>query len=276
MGTGWSVRVLPEDYEEVLKELRPDDFANFIGVDYLVTGLPMDWGSAAVAKFIAPWDDHAIVRYSRRSGWNKHWVVRSKQDPPTEPLVNPDEMGLKVLAVIRELQPRVNKNKAPTFSFSGKGKGKGSSSAAKELGRQPARPAHAAKERDQRQRLPSQVQPVSPPTNASELSQVLRALTTLQTTMQQINGRLDAVETALLDNEDEEEEDELMEEEEPPAAPNVKGHGGKGKTNAPAADGGPLLRIRRGRSEARESGGRRGREEREDSKSRSRGANDGE
>lgn len=86
MGAGWCVRVKPADFEEVLKELRPEDYEKFIGSDFIVKGLPMDWGATAVAKFLAPWDAHAIVRYSKVVGFSKHWFVRSKKEPPTESL----------------------------------------------------------------------------------------------------------------------------------------------------------------------------------------------
>ena len=53
---GYGVRVLPEDFEEAARAIRPDDAESFTGTKYEVSGLPLFCGRGAIADLLYTWN----------------------------------------------------------------------------------------------------------------------------------------------------------------------------------------------------------------------------
>lgn len=87
---GLGIKVLKDQYERVLKLLRPDDYANFLGLRYEVSGLPCNCGEAALTEMLSPWAFRTV--YTERKGWTRTWIVQSVT-PPEETMVQ-HEFGL--------------------------------------------------------------------------------------------------------------------------------------------------------------------------------------
>ena len=86
---GWGVRVLAENFQSVLADVNPTAQADFLGEEYVVSGLPLSWGSANVAEFLGKWAAKPVGT-PRRVGFTNTWSVRAEQPPPSTTLRNGD------------------------------------------------------------------------------------------------------------------------------------------------------------------------------------------
>ena len=106
---GWGIRVLAENFQTVLADVNPTAQADFLGEEYVVSGLPLSWGSANVAEFLGQWAAKPVGR-PRRVGFTNTWSVRAEQPPPASTLRNGDPLGLNVIGVVskKEFRPKPN------------------------------------------------------------------------------------------------------------------------------------------------------------------------
>ena len=136
---GWGLRVQTRDFEEILQIVQPaEEQARFLGKDWEVSGIPLDWTSQDVIAFLQGWDIRVRPGDKRRNAFRNTWTVRSSQEPPQDSLIHPT---LPVTALIREKQSKPlqngrnvsvwkpHQNAAPVAfpeTWGSKGKGKGS------------------------------------------------------------------------------------------------------------------------------------------------------
>ena len=107
---GWGIRVLAENFEQVLREVNPAAEAWVTGTEYVVSGLPLSWHAENVKKFLGPWEAQPLGR-PFQVGFRHTWTVRASQPPPAETLRNPDSVGLNVLAQVTKKEHRPAKPK---------------------------------------------------------------------------------------------------------------------------------------------------------------------
>ena len=106
---GWGIRVLAENFQTALADVNPTAQADFLGEEYVVSSLPLSWGSANVAEFLGQWAAKPVGR-PRRVGFTNTWSVRVEQPPPASTLRNGDPLGLNVIGVVskKEYRPKPN------------------------------------------------------------------------------------------------------------------------------------------------------------------------
>ena len=107
---GWGIRVLAENFQAVLTDVNPTAQADLLGDEYVVSGLPLSWGSANVKEFLGEWAAKPVGR-PVRAGFTNSWTVRAEQPPPASKLLNQDPLGLNVVGIVtkKEFRPRPNK-----------------------------------------------------------------------------------------------------------------------------------------------------------------------
>jgi hypothetical protein len=103
---GWAIRVLAADQQAIQTQTNP---SFQVGKVYKVSGLPLSWHEENVKKILGDWDAMPIKSF--RIGFRATWLVRSSQPPPATTLTNSDPVGLNVLAVISESEPRPQKTR---------------------------------------------------------------------------------------------------------------------------------------------------------------------
>ncbi len=96
---GFGVRVKTESFEEVLRQVRPDDYQQFLGTKWEISGLPMAMGKESLTRFLGDWNVHPLHTF--RQGFRRTWIVRAAAEP-VEKVISHD-YGL---AVIKEAAPR--------------------------------------------------------------------------------------------------------------------------------------------------------------------------
>ena len=99
-----------KELQAVLADVNPEAQADFLGEEYVVSGIPLSWNSANVKQFLGMWAAKPVGRPAR-VGFTNTWSVRAEQPPPASALRNPDPLGLNVLALFskKEYRPKQNK-----------------------------------------------------------------------------------------------------------------------------------------------------------------------
>ena len=100
---GLVIRVKPQDFDEVLKLVRPDDHESLAGKLYEVSGLPCWMGRTALARFCGVWSVLPVTTF--RTGDMRTWIVRAKEAPACHLKQHADG-----LAVFKEAVPKPRKN----------------------------------------------------------------------------------------------------------------------------------------------------------------------
>ena len=92
-GQGFGVRVKSETFEDILKQVRPDDHKQFLGKKYEISGLPMAMGKESLTSFLGGWEIQPL--YTFRQGLRRTWVVRAMTEPVETAI--PHDYGLAVI-----------------------------------------------------------------------------------------------------------------------------------------------------------------------------------
>ena len=108
---GYSVRVLPEDFEEAARAIRPDDVASFTGTRYEVSGLPLSCGREAIEDLLSTWTG-AVPIATFKANRRRTWIV-SAPSAPLHSKVQHEEG----LAYIQVAAPRAQTAKKPPIRF---------------------------------------------------------------------------------------------------------------------------------------------------------------
>ena len=103
---GWASRVLAADQQAIQTQTNP---SFQVGKVYKVSGLPLSWHEENVKKFLGDLDAMPLKFF--RIGFRATWLVRSSQPPPATTVTNSDPVGLNVLAVISESEPKMQKTR---------------------------------------------------------------------------------------------------------------------------------------------------------------------
>ena len=90
---GLAVRVLAADFEEIIKQMRPDNYCKFLVDLWDVSGLPALPGPDAVTYFFAGWKVTPLKTF--RQGYRRTWVVRAAEQPLSTKLQH--DFGLAVI-----------------------------------------------------------------------------------------------------------------------------------------------------------------------------------
>ena len=107
---GWGIRVLAESFQAVLADINPAEQAELLGDAYLVSGLPLSWGSANVKEFLGAWAARPVGR-PIRVGFTNTWTVKAEQPPPATKLRNGDPLGLNVIGIVSKKEFRTKPNR---------------------------------------------------------------------------------------------------------------------------------------------------------------------
>ena len=90
---GFGIRVKPEDFNETVLQIHPENPEQFIGKKLEISGLPMAMGKQSLLDFLGDW--RVCPLHTFRHGFQRTWIVRSAQDP-IEKLI-PHDFGLAVI-----------------------------------------------------------------------------------------------------------------------------------------------------------------------------------
>lgn len=108
---GYGVRVLPEDFEEAARAIRPDDAASFTGTRYEVSGLPLSCGREAIEDLLSTWTG-AVPIATFTANRRRTWIV-SAHSAPLHSKVRHEEG----LAYIQVAAPRAQTARKPPIRF---------------------------------------------------------------------------------------------------------------------------------------------------------------
>ena len=65
MRSGLGLRVVPSEFDSMLKQVRPDDAERFLGSKFEVSGLPLSIGPEGLVAFVAPWSVAPIASFRK-------------------------------------------------------------------------------------------------------------------------------------------------------------------------------------------------------------------
>ena len=93
---GLAIRVLPKDFEEVIRSVRPQDHEHFTGQTYEISGLPAWMGSDGLRQMLGSWDVSPVATF--RKGFRRTWIVRATEGPIQNIMQHEDGIAVIQLA----------------------------------------------------------------------------------------------------------------------------------------------------------------------------------
>ena len=99
-GQGYGVRVKSENFEEVLRQVQPENADSFLGKRWEISGLPLAMGPESLQDFLGNWQVKPL--YTFRQGFRRTWIVRAISNPTENVIVH--EFGIAVIKDVVQKQ----------------------------------------------------------------------------------------------------------------------------------------------------------------------------